>query len=84
MSDLHDLCHIYFKTPLDEQKYLNKDIDNKYCGFFGGWLLFFAKFCYLLLKAPKSFNYSDKQSRILFFGETINNQLAMPNFFEAQ
>lgn len=77
MSDLHDLCHIYFKTPLDEQKYLNKDIDNKYCGFFGGWLLFFAKFCYLLLKAPKSFNYSDKQSRILFFGETINNQLAL-------
>ena len=77
MSELYSLCYIYFSTPASEQKFLNKSVDNKYCGFFKGSLLFFAKFFYLLFKSPKSFRKLGIENCLLFFAESRNNQLAL-------
>lgn len=75
-TDIYDLGYIYFSVGKEKERFMNRDIDNKFAGIsFLGMIDFFLRLFYYLFYSPIRYKESLKKvNAVLVYGESVNNR----------
>ena len=75
-TDIYDLGYIYFSVGKEKERFMNRDIDNKFAGnSFLGMIDFFLRLFYYLFYSPIRYKESLKKvNAVLVYGESVNNR----------
>lgn len=75
-TDINDLGYIYFSVGINNARYMNRDIDNRFSdSVFLGICIYILRFIYYFVKSPWRYNTSlKKEKAVLIYGESTNNR----------
>lgn len=74
--NIYDLGFIYFSVGKEKERFMNRDIDNKFAGnTFLGIIDFFLRLFYYLFHSPFIYKKNlKKDNAVLIYGESVNNR----------
>ena len=70
-TDINDLGYIYFSVGINNARYMNRDIDNRFSdSVFLGICIYILRFIYYFVKSPWRYNTSlKKEKAVLIYGQ---------------